>query len=91
MNSREAVNLRDFGAAGLSFLRAELRVTSMLLNLAETGGRAQRIRRRHEARRGYDTMMRFRDRVNLTNEQSNEIDVGIATVRSRLQQLGDDH
>jgi hypothetical protein len=49
----------------------------------------RKIRNRHHARHGYDTIVHLLDRVRLTNEQAHNLDEKLKILRTELVYLGE--
>jgi hypothetical protein len=75
------------------FLKTELNVGLSFARIAlqslELGWKEKSNRNRVAARRAYDALLRFRSRGNLSASQVAEFDQGFASLRERLNRLGE--
>jgi len=78
-------------AAGTEFLRAELLAGITRAHIAQkTTNESKKDRNRHEARKAYDTILRFLPQTPLSQEDKEEINSKIAELKFVLRALGDD-
>jgi hypothetical protein len=76
--------------AGVDFLRTELRTGFTLTKLAlRTSQPDKSSRSRANARRAYDTVVRFTPKVSLSADETKEIKTKLERLRSELKLLGE--
>jgi hypothetical protein len=85
-----AKRLPDVSKVGLDFLRTELDTGLTLANIALRNDHPDKVERnRKNARLAYDTVIRTRGRVLLTEEQSQSVSLTLKQLRKKLEQLGE--
>ncbi len=77
--------------AGAGAVMTELRVglTFVKVALEARAGSEKRVRNRIQARKAYDTIVKFRNRFSFTPADEQAINAGLAQLKSALEQLGD--
>ncbi len=80
---------RDTRKAGLGFLQAEISAGLTFAAITESKNGLEAARNRAHARAAYDAVVRFADRVSLTEEQRKEVLVPLNKLKQRLQALGE--
>ena len=81
-----------FSSSGAAFLFVEVKTGLTFANsaLSGTGRTRERIERnRKNARRAYDSLLRFRRRVPLSDKEAVRLEAGIQELKAALQALGD--
>ena len=74
-------------SADLLLIDTEMALT--LLNLADTTrSRESRMRRRKEARKAYETILRLLPKVEMTDKQRAAIEQGLGSLHRRLLRVG---
>jgi len=89
--------VRDFGqshsdanATSVEFLNIEVDTGLMFAGIAsESDDDAKTLRNRENARKAYDTILRFIGRVSLTAAESEALDMKMAKLKQGLQTLGE--
>ena len=77
-------------STGTDFLRAELRVGLTRTAIAQKAStESKRERNRIEARKAYDSVLRFLPEATLSPEEKKEIDLKLVELRFSLQSLGE--
>ena len=81
----------DFQSVSAIFLQTELNTGLTFAGIALTPalGAEKVARNRANARAAYDSLLRFKDSVALTPEQSAVFDLGFARLRDQLRELGE--
>ena len=73
------------------FLRTELQTGLTLSKIALEAADQDKIERnRANARKAYDSLMHFMPKATLKAEEADEIRIGLARLKSELQQLGEE-
>lgn len=81
----------DAGEAGVEFLRTELRTGLTMARIAfEAQSRDKLDRNRVNARKAYDTALRFLAKTPLREEEAEEIRGMITRLKAALMQLGEE-
>ena len=76
---------------GLNFLRAELDIGRTLVRIARSANRAdKRNRNLLNARKAYESVLRFMPGVILTTSQSKEIKNKLEQLKKQLRSLGEE-
>jgi len=82
----------DFNRSGTDFLRVEVQTGLTFADIAmrEEPGSGQWAKNRNNARKAYDTVLRLRGRLEITNQAAaHEIEEGLKQLRSALVRLGE--
>lgn len=88
---RDVWNLRETSAARTHFLRTELHAGLSFSKIALESKDQSRIdRNRTNARKAYDTLLRFVPDAILSTEETKEINSQMAALKAALRQLGED-
>jgi hypothetical protein len=83
---------KSFSSSGAAFLFVEVQTGLAFAKfaLSGTGKSRERIERnRKNARRAYDSLLRFRQRVSLSDNEVARLEAGIQELKAALQALGD--
>lgn len=89
MSHSEAIE--SFHRATLSFVKTELEVAETFADIAlESDDGASLPRNRQNARKAYDTALRFPQRTPLTAVQDSEIGARLASLKSEPTELGEE-
>ena len=85
-NEREKVR-----KTGITFLRSEIDTGHTLANIALASGEDSEKRQRNgeNARKAYDSAMRFADRVSLSSDETREMNENLNALKSKLIRLGE--
>ena len=84
-------NLVSPTLAEKDFLRSEIDTGLTLAKIAlDAHRRDRRNRNRLNARKAYDTVMRFMPRVNLTPEETSEMKIRVEHLKAELVRLGEE-
>ncbi len=77
--------------AGVEFLLTELRTGKTFVELAQqAGGDSRKIKRNQQhARKAYDSVLKFIDRVVLSDKERLKIDDGLHALKASLKELGE--
>ncbi len=87
---REVQTRRETRRGGVTFLRVELHAALMFAAMAQSAEpHEKRDRNVHNARQGYNALVRFRGLVKLNRDESAQIDGGLNKLRNALQRLGE--
>ena len=77
-------------AVGVDFIRNDLETALTFAQIAKRSHEAEKtVRNRRNARRGYNTVVRFLTRTTLTADQQQDIDEKLDRLRSALAELGE--
>ena len=82
----------EFNATGLDFLMTEVTTGLTFSKIALSGGRddPDKVQRNTwNARKAYDAVLRFRERVQMSKAESEALDSEMEQLRSDLLQLGE--
>jgi len=73
-----------------NFMKVDLETALTFCQIArESQDPNKRARNRHHARRGYDTVLSLIRKVNLTEQESQELAANLEKLRSELESLGE--
>jgi hypothetical protein len=86
-----ALTRNELNATGLEFLMTEVRTGLTFSEIALSGNDdLDKIQRNTwNARKAYDAILRFRDRVGMSKADSDALDSGMAQLRTNLLKLGE--
>jgi len=83
--SRERLN-----RASVEFLKVDLETTLIFLHIARQTDHVSRQQRNlRAARKAYDTILRFMERVELSDEDIRALIIGLERLRSEMKELGE--
>ena len=83
--------MKNIASGEIDFLRAEAQTGLTFAKIALSSRHQDKIaRNRANARKAYDTLVRFLPQGNATPEGRKEVKAKIAELKSLLQQLGED-
>lgn len=83
--SRERVN-----RASVEFLKVDLQTALTFVGIArQTNDESRRKRARAVARKAYETLSKFVNRVNLSSENERQVHLGLKRLKSELETLGE--
>jgi hypothetical protein len=81
---------REFNRNGFDFLMVDLEAGIAFAERAlVTADREGRRRNARNARKAYETVARFREKLSLDSEQQNAFDVKLMNLKKVLEQLGE--
>jgi acetylornithine/succinyldiaminopimelate/putrescine aminotransferase len=87
----ETFKIVDPNVLEVGFLRTELLVGLTLTKIAMDAQHRDKIdRNRANARKAYDTVLRFMPRVSITRDEAIEINAKLAKLKSELRELGEE-
>jgi hypothetical protein len=87
----KVLRMPDAGETGIEFLRTELRTGLTMARIAlEAESRNKVDRNRANARKAYDTALRFIAKTPLTDEEAEEIRAMITRLKLALAELGEE-
>ena len=76
--------------AGVDFLRTEFETSSVFLKIArDTADGEKKLRNVENARKGYDTLLHFLQRLRLTPDEREEMKSKVSELRCQLLDLGE--
>jgi hypothetical protein len=82
-------NLSDLNRSGVSFLLTDLDIGMTFMDVAATSRIEETTRRNHtNARTAYDTVLRLLENLTPTADERRAIDAKLASLRMRLQAIG---
>jgi DNA transposition AAA+ family ATPase len=80
----------DISKAGVDFLKTELHTGLTLASIALENENPDKVERnRKNARQAYDTVIRDKERVLLTDEESEYVSHTLQELRKKLEKLGE--
>lgn len=90
VGSARLPTMPNTNASGAGFLRSELRTGMTLTRIAMQSVHPDRVdRNRANAKKAYDSVLRFLPKAQLGNEEEMEIRDGLAELKFALQSLGE--
>jgi hypothetical protein len=79
----------DLNRNSYELLRIDIDTALTFTRIASGAEADKRSRNQENARRAYDSVQRLRKNVAMTAEQEQELDRGLETLRTALQELGE--
>jgi len=83
--------LSDAHQAGIDFLIVDLETALTFLNTADASQQAETAQRcRRNARKAYDTVLGFAEKLELTPSERQAVDIKLKAVKGRLESSGEE-